>query len=513
MKSVDEKLVLQFYIDEINKGNIHFINNRGDYKSKLEECINKLIATESNHDRVTIAKEIWKILFDASMSYIDPDKRGYDKLFSYFDEYVNFEELIFASDSFYRDHTLHCLWVYFLGEYLFRNDEFSYISKKMKESTALVAQLIDEMEDCGLTETLKELYEHLKQLKMIPHNREAVRCISALIHDLGYPLKKIAKINKSISTVLPYFSIKNSNEYNFEYSSLQQKYINEFIEILSKSIHFQLSTKDNGNIDKESSERIEKIFLFTNGGLEGFDKEAVEALTEEDHRLLSKEVSNKCYLSNNLNDKIRYSHDFEEYNHGIMSAFLIHKTVKSMSNLDFSVLGDEVISSGRKGDFMSKMEILKASIDHTSESYQIQNLEDTSAFLTFIDELEEFSRITRADQNRQFINEFCKTGLSWSKNTLNVDFLFDNDEIPNLNPELAFKGKCRRMIHLIDIKNFDPEMKIRFSFIGDLPSNKNCYVLELGRQLVKIEINGDEQHIPSYLKSSQYYTTEEYAQF
>ncbi|MHA1211837.1 MAG: hypothetical protein ACTSSH_05180, partial [Candidatus Heimdallarchaeota archaeon] len=45
------------------------------------------------------------------------------ELFKYFKEFVEFEELIFASDSFYRDHTLHCLWVYFLGEYLFNNDK------------------------------------------------------------------------------------------------------------------------------------------------------------------------------------------------------------------------------------------------------------------------------------------------------------------------------------------------------------------------------------------------------
>lgn len=181
-----------------------------------------------------------------------------------------------------------------------------------------------------------------------------------------------------------------------------------------------------------------------------------------------------------------------------------------MSNLDFTVIGDEV-NSVLKGDFLTKMEILKASIDHTSAGYQIKTLEDPSAFLTFIDELEEFSRITRADQNRQFINEFCKTGLSWENDTLNVDFLFDNREIPNLNQEFAFKGKCRPMIHLIDIKNFDPDMKIRFSFIGALPDNNNKYVLELGRKLVRIEVNGVKQNIPEYLNSTQFYTTEEYA--
>lgn len=48
-------------------------------------------------------------------------------MFDFFDRFVEFEELIFASDSFYRDHTLHSLWVYFLGEFLFNHPEFKSI--------------------------------------------------------------------------------------------------------------------------------------------------------------------------------------------------------------------------------------------------------------------------------------------------------------------------------------------------------------------------------------------------
>lgn len=43
------------------------------------------------HNRIEIAKNLWKLLFEAAMSYIDPDKRGYDDTFAYFHEYVNFE--------------------------------------------------------------------------------------------------------------------------------------------------------------------------------------------------------------------------------------------------------------------------------------------------------------------------------------------------------------------------------------------------------------------------------------
>ncbi len=511
MNYIDENVVLDFYLEEMKKGNVHFLNNRGNYLPRMEDKIVALKNVESNHDRIVVAKEIWKLLFESAMSYIDPDKRGYDKLFAYFDEYVNFEELIFASDSFYRDHTLHCLWVYFLGEYVFRKKEFSHISKKMNDSAMKVNQLISQIENNGLADTLEDFYINCKQMEAQPKKQEAVRCISAIIHDLGYPLKKISKINKSISSILPYFSITNSQEYNFNYSSLQQKYITEFIDMLSKGITLSFSFEDIHLPEKykENTERITKCFIPDEDGFL-FSKKDVENLTPEDHKLLRQNMSSKTELRISLNDKLRYSNEFEEYNHGIMSAFLVHKTIKAYNNDSYSLTGN-LIECKTQDNYSFKRDILKASIDHSSDSYRIKTLEDPSAFLTFIDELEEFSRITRADQNRQFINEFCKTNLFWENNYLNVEFHFDNTDIPNLNPEFAFKGKCKRMIHLIDIENFDPEMNIRFTFIGDLPYNKNRYELELGRKLVVIKLNGEMLNIPEYLNSSQFYTTEEYA--
>ena len=83
------------------------------------------------NEKISITKDLWKALFEASMSFIDPDKDGYDKLFKYFDNYVEFEELIFASDSFYRDHTLHSLWVYFLGDYILKEPSFKDLTSRI----------------------------------------------------------------------------------------------------------------------------------------------------------------------------------------------------------------------------------------------------------------------------------------------------------------------------------------------------------------------------------------------
>jgi hypothetical protein len=138
------------------------------------------------------------------MSYIDPDKRGYDRLFKYFDEYVNFEELIFASDSFYRDHTLHSLWVYFLGEYIAKDESFNvFLADKSyaKNVTASNKAVLESIKMDDIFGNVIKVYEKLLGFYFL---EDSIRCITAITHDLGYPIKKIEKI---INALRKYFHI------------------------------------------------------------------------------------------------------------------------------------------------------------------------------------------------------------------------------------------------------------------------------------------------------------------
>ena len=95
---------------------------------------------------------------------------------------------------------------------------------------------------------------------------------------------------------------------------------------------------------------------------------------------------------------------------------------------------------------------------------------------------------------------------------LNVVFEFNNDKLDNLDPEISFKGRCKRFLSLFDIANLDKYLKIRVKIVGKLPTDENEYVLEIAHKHADIRINGESQIIPKYLKSTQYYTKEEYAQ-
>lgn len=343
----------------------------------------------------------------------------------------------------------------------------------------------------------------------------ASRCVAALTHDLGYPLKKVYKINKGIGKILPYFSVNNYSEFNFSYSSIQQSFIDNFISFLSRSISFEATHKEE---ELPILPLIEKVFVIDKNeytgdmSLKDINSEAVKSITDDEKKQLRKLLDFDPVIKNDMSAQMRYYKDFEEYQHGIMSAFLLMKTVSAFTNSKF-VYADNTNVKLSEVDFKSvfiKADILKAISDHTSKGYQIKGIHHSSDLLILVDELEEFSRISRANMNREFVEEFCKSSIYMSDGVLNIDFIFDNKYIDNLNPEVSFKGKCERFLTLFDIKNLDSDFKIKLNCIGKLPDNENTYTLEIAHKFAKISINGVEKDIPSYLKSRQYYTREEY---
>jgi hypothetical protein len=506
MDIIDEKKVLDFYLDEIKKDSIAFLRNKPWYKEDISKEIINLREEKEMHNKIKICKNLWKLLFEASMSFIDTDRRGYDDLFEYFDEYVNFEELIFASDSFYRDHTMHCLWVYFLGEYIYKNEEFKPFFYKYGKKNEHMWKICDFLRKGNHKDIFKSFIDLQDLISEFEDLNDSMRCLEALTHDLGYPIKKINSINKNIKNILPHFGIKNYSEFDFSYSDIHDNLIKDFINFIS--YNFTFST----DASKKSDRIIEKILnLDEYGNIMGINEGELLKLTESEKEIL-KDNNFKMQLIFNYSRHMRYSKDFENYQHGIMSAFLLFRKLTVFNSKPFGYTDYSTLKVS-KIDFIKMnvlAEILMTITDHTSEGFQMSEIMSDSAFLTFIDELEEFSRISRANQNRQYINEFCKSNIYVRDEYLNIDFIFDNDQIDNLDPERAFKGRCKRFLTLFNIRELDENFKLRLRCIGKLPYDNNVYMLEIRRRFVNITINDEEKNIPKYLKTKQFLTKEEY---
>lgn len=505
---VNEKIVLDYYLQLIAEDEIEFLVGRESSKTAIIDCINALKEADAIHQKIEVAKDLWKILFEASMSFIDKDKHGYDGLFTYFDEFVDFEELIFASDSFYRDHTVHCLWVYFLGEYLYRHKEFSFFFRDMMEDYKVAFKILGEFINADLVDKNGNLAGAVDSFAKLDKCQGAIRCIIALAHDLGYPLKKIQKINKAISKVMPHFSIENYQKFSFNYTTSQLPFIEKFLEFISMDFTVILFQSFN----RKYNELFSSIITFDSKTKDVFiDKEKLASLSEEERDAFDAMMAPYISIMKGVPKYMRYADDFEQQQHGILSSFLLAKKLRFFRTMPFSYIQSSRLSIDYV-DFhkvSAGMTILSAIADHTSEGFQISKINTPAALLTIVDELEEFSRISRANQNRQYINQFCKTDLYADEDWLCIDFVFDNQEIENLNPEVAFIGRCKRFLTLFDMPNLDESVKIRLRCIGRLPDNDSTYMLEISKNYANISVNGVEQNIPDYLHSRHFYAKDE----
>ena len=515
MTLINEKVVMDFYIQLLDKDEIKFLIDKENAKTEIKKLISLLQKSEEIHDKIQVAKDLWKILFETSMEFIDPDKQGYDELFKYFEEFVRFEELIFASDSFYRDHTLHCLWVYFLGEYLNKQPEFSFLFQNVNRHLKVSAFMNEYYRALDVPEIFGDLTILLSRVAEILENEDSVRCVIALTHDLGYPLKKIAIINESIRKVLPYFSVSKFGEFDFHFENVQQFYIENLLEILSLNINFNIEIGDFSYEERQIVQdlivQMNRLSTFLINLQEPSEEEFLElrkSLNEVDEKqadILRRMYTIQGAMEKDMSEILRYSNDFENYTHGIMSEYLLMKTLKSFSNLPITYSKPDNIELENLNipAINSKMKILQAMSDHTSHGYQIRDFLNYSELLVLFDEIEEFSRLSRANQYRQFVNEFCKTDLSVKDGVLNIDFIFDDENIVGLDPEITFKDKCKRFTTVFDIRNLAEHIKIRFRSIGKLPQNKNTYEIFIERDNVQLKINDEKIDLAEYLKTKE----------
>lgn len=507
MYYINENDVLDYYIKLLKEEKISFFQGKLQVTEKLIVDLDGLRKEREMHSRIEVAKSVWKSLFSHALSSLSPNKNGYDDLFKYFDTYVAFEELIFASDSFYRDHTLHCLWVYFLGEYLSHEKRFEPVFNRQSNFQNILKDLSLTFKKQGFPEnTYKGAEEFLSQL---PDNY-VLRCLTALTHDLGYPLKKIKKINSAIQNVLPYFGIDRYTEFDFQYSETHMPLIKEMISFMSLQLNFNPYSKVYSNI--ELWKLMEKYFI-TSKNKSGISiNPAIYTYTNEEVEKDWNQTTWKTTLTPSKNLNIRYTYDFEKYQHGMMSAYILFRHLNVFREISIfpTAEGHYAVSKENQKMLKTLMLVFNSIADHTSEGYKIKDLSDASAILSFLDEIEEFSRISRANQNRQFIDEFCKTSLEFNDGCFEATFVFDNDALEDLNPEMAFKGRCKRLLKLFDIPNLVEDLHIKVSCIGKLPHNTKTYSIEIKRKFAEIRIDGELQDIPAYLKSAEFFTSEEY---
>ena len=74
---INENVVMDYYLELMEKDEIQFLKGKPEAKKCIADGIKELQKSVDLHSKITSAKTLWKILFEVSMVYIDPDKKGY----------------------------------------------------------------------------------------------------------------------------------------------------------------------------------------------------------------------------------------------------------------------------------------------------------------------------------------------------------------------------------------------------------------------------------------------------
>ena len=358
----------------------------GDFAFPLDEDIvgpegylKKLLSDQENAISYSKARKLdnlWRSLlnksivclryFDTREPFLDnPNKAivayGIDKLEEYHLRYTEFESLMYGSSAYYRDHVFHAIRVWLLGVFC--------LLKKINAEDAFITKL---GLDGGANPPSKiDFFEYI-----------SMWTITALCHDLGYPLEKAEQILDKTRKMMREF-VPNPNVWNnFGYSGTQDS-INEYV------LKF-ISTKMK---EKTSDEKAD---------------EQTDAIVEKEY--LGR-IQPKYYL--------KYAKSLESFQHGIISTIIIYKMLLYFLEPDFNLNDDYINKNEDARQLYIRREILRAIAAHTCpDAYNI-HITSFSSLLFLCDEFQEWGRRTW--------NELY-TGLKEDSISLEIE-KFSSDEI------------------------------------------------------------------------------------
>lgn len=367
----------------VKKGEIQFLKKEEDRKDVLD-ILNQLLSKFSEasgkqkngendlsdplnwSELHKIGRSLWEKLLSCALKDIDPESKGNSRIFKYLDAATNFEDLLYGLEPYYRDHTLHSLWVYFIGEHLLRDrlpgihDDLNwYLYNSIEDDKAAYSRMLLE----NATKKRKEI------CKQVNEKKGAIWCVMALCHDLGYSLAKLEKLNEKVKEVLEFVDLREFRHIGYSLDIEHQYHVSQFLDLMAMEVWIEPSG-DN------------------------------------------KEVLIKGYRDDSTYWRLCQS--FEKKEHGILSAYLIYKNLSIFADAwvrgpaeNWGLRDDEAIENIMRGN------ILYAIAQHEFEFAYLSELSSLADILMIADGMEEFSRYGRKLLSREYNETAAETGISF----------------------------------------------------------------------------------------------------
>ena len=301
-----------------------------------------------------------------------------DSLNEYHNKYIDFEGVLYGSDTYYRDHVFHVVRVWMLGIFLLMDDN-TFINGK--DGKTLIEMI--HFEGDSPKEPFADIKKYEKKLKKSSTGSICVKehaqyykickgkdgeyekfsvnnfsgeinslekfsmwTIMALCHDLGYPLEKSKKILEKTEEMMAAF-VSRPN--------------------IKGDLHFD-GTRDSNNKD---------IILFTS--------KKMKALGKKRKKIIYKASIQEKY-------KFKYMLSLEAFAHGVISAIIIYKKLNYFKETDNNTNPDYEFEEEDARQFYIRRDILRAMASHTCPDIYHIDMATFPMFLFVCDELQEWGR-------------------------------------------------------------------------------------------------------------------------
>lgn len=435
MEKITVLSLLKEYRAWVKKGEIQFLPKNSEEQRAILEELDDLIpdfeaASKKSgglstnldwHNTHKKGRDLWRQLVSASLNVIDHDSKGNSALFDYLEKATLFEDVLYGLEPYYRDHTLHSIWVYIIGEHILRdhipdvhcNLNWYLFNDFEKEKASYKSDLLS----CAQQKE-KDIRDQVNA------KRDAVWCIMALCHDLGYCAAKLEKINDRVRDVLEFFDLPSFRQVGYSLDVEQQYLVTQVLELMAMDVIIVPSE----NYRDENVDRDDKVKI-------------------------------RCYRDDST--YWRLCRALEKRQHGILSAYILYKLVGLFAESwvrgtaeEWGLEDEEAVENIIRGD------ILFAIAQHEFEFAHLNQIGSLADLLFIADELEEFSRYGRELLTRKYSDTTADAAIQFTpKNPeqgedVEIDLFYDFDISRNLNDYFQFFWrKARRLctVYSLDV--------------------------------------------------------------
>jgi len=351
-----DSLLLTYFRQQMNE--VSFL--RSETRNALD-----LLRDIDLHLQTDALVDIWKKLIEDAIVFLklkddreiyhDTMTLGTERLHGFLTEFQKFENILYGAIVHYRDHIAHVFRVFLLGHYIVKTSiGFENLSPDVKT--------------LNLSEADKQAFF------ISPEEKEAMWCILALTHDLGYPLEVIYQINQRVRDMLQQFG-------NIPVQELGHSYFTQFKEFSDYTIRF-----------------LSSDLLPLGNGKYGTHLQA------------------KYYM--------KFLSALSIFDHGIISTTILTKNLVFFKESDFMLDSLKPLGHEDARQFLIRKEILRSIACHNLDEIYYLAIRNFPFVLTICDEMQEWGRPRLIDITKRGASESKLTINKFSKNVVDYTITF-----------------------------------------------------------------------------------------